>query len=462
VTAASPEGTVRTASLLVVDDDPAIRKILRDRFRALGHAVSVAEDGEAALSAFDRGGADLVLLDLQLPGLDGFGVLEALAGRPDPPRIVVLTAHGSIEAAIRAIRAGAADFVTKPFDATHLEHVVATVLERSAMRTRIATLEGEISERHRLVRARSPAMREVEETALRVAPTDTTVLLRGESGTGKEVVARALHKASKRREGPFLAINCAALASDLLESEVFGHEKGAFTGAIRTKPGKVELAAGGTLFLDEVTELPLALQPKLLRVLQEREFERVGGTRTLRADVRLIAATNRDLTSAIAEGRFRQDLYYRLNVVTLKIPPLRDRADDILPLAEHFLRRLALESGRPEIRFSPEARGALSRYGWPGNVRELSNVVERAVVLSTSDMIRAEDLPEELLQEAELPRAADEPRTFHAAVAEAKRSIIRDALRRTDGHQTRAAELLGLTQPYLARLVKSLGLRDDR
>jgi DNA-binding NtrC family response regulator len=455
------------ARILVVDDDPTICKILRDRFRALGHSVDAAADGKEALSLIDAQERDLLLLDLQMPQLDGFGVLEALKRRPDAPAVIVITAHGSIEAAVRAVRAGAADFVTKPFEAAQLEHVVAGVLHRVGLRRRIESLETELSDRHRLVLGGSRAMADAHDIAMRAAASDATILLRGESGTGKEVLARAIHRASKRRDGVFCAVNCAALSPELLESELFGHERGAFTGALRSKPGRLELAAGGTLFLDEIGELPTALQAKLLRVLQEREYERVGGTQTLKVDARIIAATNRDLPAEIARGTFREDLYYRLNVVSVRLPALRERLEDVPPLLEHFLGRFALGAGRQSLRFSVEARGVLGGYPWPGNVRELANVVERAVVLALGDEIGLEVLPEEIVESALRPLAidaasrADAPLLrYHEGVAEAKRELIREALQKTGGHQTRAAELLGLTQPYLARLVKNLGLRD--
>ncbi len=453
----------RTARLLVVDDDAAIRKILRDRFRALGHSVDVAADGKEALALVDKQGADLLLLDLQMPTMDGFAVLEALVGRPDAPAVVVITAHGSIEAAVRAVRAGAADFITKPFEAPHVEHVVAGVLDKMGLRRKVESLETEISDRHHLILGTSRAMAEAFEVATRAALSDVTILLRGESGTGKEVLARAVHRASKRRDGLFCAINCAALSADLLESELFGHEKGAFTGAVRSKPGRLELASGGTLFLDEIGELAPALQAKFLRVLQEREFERVGGTRTLKADVRLIAATNRELPAEIAAGRFREDLYYRLNVVSVRLPPLRDRREDVPALLDHFVARFAAGAGRPDLRFSAEARELLAAYTWTGNVRELANMVERAVVLATGDVMGLEVLPEEIVERLSSPvgSGAREVPRFHEGVADAKRSLIRAALQKTGGHQTRAAELLGLTQPYLARLMKNLGLRDS-
>jgi DNA-binding NtrC family response regulator len=455
------------ARILVVDDDPTIGKILRDRFRALGHAVDVAADGKQALACVDAEERDLLLLDLQMPEMDGFAVLEALKRRPDAPAVIVITAHGSIEAAVRAVRAGAADFVTKPFEAAHLEHVVAGVLDKLGLRRRIESLETELEGRHRLVLGGSKAMAEVHDTAMRAAASDATILLRGESGSGKEVLARAIHRASKRRDGVFLAVNCAALSSELLESELFGHERGAFTGALRSKPGRLELAAGGTLFLDEIGELPPALQAKLLRVLQEREFERVGGTQALKVDARIIAATNRDLAAEIARRTFREDLYYRLNVVSVRLPALRERLEDVPPLLQHFLGRFALGAGRPGLRFSTEARGVLTRYPWPGNVRELANVVERAVVLAVDDELGLELVPEEIV--ASTLRGLPHPSTdqagvasvgYHEGVAEAKRELIREALRQTGGHQTRAAERLGLTQPYLARLIKNLGLRD--
>jgi DNA-binding NtrC family response regulator len=450
------------ATLVVADDDRAIRKIVRDRLSAAGHAVEVAEDGRAALSLIERVEPDLVLLDLQMPELDGFVVLSALAKQPTPPLVIVITAHGSIEAAVRAMKAGAHDFLQKPFEAVHLEHMVAKALDTRRLRRDVGILRSEVETRHRLVAGDSRVMGDVVALAERAAPSEATVLITGESGTGKEVLARTVHAASRRAEGPFVAVNCAALSPELLESELFGHEKGAFTGAVRAKPGRVELCAGGTLFLDEVGELRPALQAKLLRVLQEREYERVGGTRTLRADVRVIAATNRDLERAVSAGEFRQDLYYRLKVVALRLPPLRERREDVRPLATHFLARFAQEAGRSALRFDELVVARLERYPWPGNVRELANVLERAVVLGAGDVLTVDDLPEEL-QAPALPTAITVPPGvgYHDAVAAAKRSILREALRAEGGHQTRAAKRLGLTQPYLARLMKNLEVRAD-
>jgi DNA-binding NtrC family response regulator len=449
-----------SARILVVDDDPAIRKIIRDRFKAQGHNVADAANGREALQRVEEFSPAVMILDLRMPILDGFGVLEALAKRPVRPDVVVITAHGSVDAAVQATQMGAADFIQKPFEPAHLEHVVAKTLDARRLRKRVASLEHELSAKHTLVMGQSTTMREVVEVAKRAAPSNATVLLLGESGTGKEVLARFLHANSKRCDGPFVALNCATLSEELLTSELFGHEKGAFTGAVATKQGKVEQAAGGTLFLDEIGELSANLQAKLLRVLQEKEFERVGGERTIQADVRVIAATHQDLVARLQDGRFREDLYYRINVVSLRVPPLRERPSDLPELVEHFLRKHGQDSGRTEMSFSEDAMAQLAAHDWPGNVRELSNVVERAVVLAPEDVIGLADLPAGLGGSADPNNCGDLVSLgFHEAVNESKRRIIGEALVRCGGHQTRAAELLGLTQPYLSRLMKNLGLR---
>jgi DNA-binding NtrC family response regulator len=457
------------ARVLVVDDDPAIRKIIADRMRAQGHEVEVAVDGEAALEAVADFDPELVLLDMKMPKKDGFEVLESLRRTEAPPPVVMITAHGNIERAVRAIQLGAADFIAKPFEAAQLDHTVSRVLEAAGLRQRLERLQTQLSDRHTLVRGSSKAMKEALALAGRAAASNATVLLLGESGTGKEVMARHIHRESPRTDAPFVALNCATLAGDLLESELFGHEKGAFTGAHKSKPGSIELAEGGTLFLDEVGELGAGAQAKLLRVLQERQFQRVGGTKTLDADIRIVAATNRDLRKAAEDGTFREDLYYRLNVVSVRLPPLRDRPEDLQPLVEHALARYTAELGRAPLTISDEAWHLLRTYPWPGNVRELNNVIERAAVLAPDDRIEVDDLPEEL-RELEAPPDSDtstvralpaepsEIRPYRDAVLEAKRAIIRRALEKTDGHQTKAAELLGVRQPYLARLIKNLGV----
>jgi DNA-binding NtrC family response regulator len=465
----NPDRVSRPSRILVVDDDPTIRKIVRDRLVARGHEVAAAADGAEALREVTRFDPALVILDLRMPNLDGFGVLEALQGSEGRPEVVVLTAHGSIEAAVKAVRLGARDFLQKPFDTTHLEWVVERTLDAARLRRHVAQLQTELSGRHCLVAGESPAMRKAVHTAEKAAGSAATVLLLGESGSGKEVLARYVHQRSDRADGPFVAINCATLRGALLESELFGHDRGAFTGAVRDQPGRIEQAAGGTLLLDEIGEMSPDLQAKFLRVLQEREFQRVGGTRLRKADVRVVAATHRDLTRDIAEGRFREDLYYRLNVVSIPVPPLRERPEDVPILLDHFLARHATEAGRGPLRFSEQARALLLRYDWPGNVRELSNAVERCVVLTEGDPIDVMDLPEEVRDGHRAPQAPTSPapvadvqlgqRGYHDAVVEAKRQIIAAALAETGNHQTRAAEMLGLSQPYLARLMKNLGMK---
>ncbi|MFW6049696.1 MAG: sigma-54-dependent transcriptional regulator [Myxococcota bacterium] len=462
-----PERSPNPSRILVVDDDPSIRKIVGDRLTARGHEVAGAADGKEALREIETFDPVLLVLDLRMPHVDGFGVLEALEGDVSRPAVIVLTAHGSIEAAVRAVRLGARDFLQKPFDTAHLEWVVERTLDDAKIRRHVAQLQTELSARHAFVAGKSPSMQEAVRTAQRVSRSGSTVLLVGESGSGKEVLARYIHQQSERADGPFIALNCATLAGDLLESELFGHERGAFTGAVRAKPGRLEQAEGGTLLLDEIGEMSPALQAKLLRVLQEREYQRVGGTRLRKADVRIIAATHRDLASAIREGVFREDLYYRLNVVSIRVPPLRERHEDVPVLVEHFLTRHARELGRPQIALSDEARERLLRYDWPGNVRELSNALERCVVLAEGERIEAGDLPEEVRDRSGAPSEAgavgasseEAPRGYHEAVVEAKRRIIAAALAETGNHQTRAARRLGLSQPYLARLMKNLGMK---
>jgi DNA-binding NtrC family response regulator len=431
----------RSARMLVVDDDPAIRKILADRFRALGHDVATATDGDSALAWLDTNDADVVLLDLQMPKTDGFAVLAALARRGDMPATIVVTAHGSIEAAVRAVKAGATDFVTKPFDAAHLEHTVDGVLDRLGLRRRVKSLELELSSRHSLVLGASRAMADAHETAMRAAASDATILLRGESGTGKEVIARAVHAASKRKSGPFVAINCAALGADLLESELFGHEKGSFTGAVAAKPGLLEAAAGGSVLLDEIGELQLDLQAKLLRAIETREVTRVGAVRAQPIDIRFMAATHRDLASSKSSGGFRRDLFYRLAGITLAVPPLRERRERITSIANELVRA----SGRKDDALTESARSALLAHHWPGNVRELRNVIDRAILIAGNDPIAADHIMFDTSQ----PSA---PSTGEADLdpdARAERDRIVAALDECAGNQTHAAKKLGISRATL-------------
>jgi DNA-binding NtrC family response regulator len=451
--------------VLIADDDPSIGRVLRDRLKELGHEVEHVLDGVEALRLAD--GFDLLLLDLEMPRMDGFAVLDSLQSQPGAPLVVVITAHGDMSKAVRAMRAGAYDFIAKPFDAATIQLVVRRALETRGLKSQVRSLRRELGRNHLWVRGTDPGMARVAETVARVAPSNATVLLLGETGTGKEVIARALHLQSKRSEHPFVTVNCALLKGELLESELFGHEKGAFTGADRVRQGRVETARGGTLFLDEIGELPQALQAKLLRLLQEKEYERLGSDRTQRADIRLVAATHRDLSALIRAGTFREDLYYRLKVISIKIPPLREREGDILPLAEWLLDKHAAESTRAPPQLSGEVKQALRRYPWPGNVRELSNVMERCVLLA-GDIVGLCDLPEELMGGVMASEAAAVTETedlfglpFNEAVTAARRLIVARALEQAGGHQTKAAERLGVTQPYLSRLVKQLGIRRD-
>jgi DNA-binding NtrC family response regulator len=452
------------ARILIVDDDPDIRTILADRLAARGHEVLQAPDGIRAVEVSSRELPDLMLLDLDLPGADGLTVLERLHQESSAPTVVVITAFATIEKAVEAMRRGAYDFLPKPFQPGLVELTVKKALERNALREENRALRAALPSGKTLIGA-SARLQELIAQAHRAAESKSTVLLIGESGTGKEVLAHSIHTWSPRAARPFIAVNCVALSEDLLESELFGHEKGAFTGAHQQKPGKFELANRGSVFLDEVADIRESLQAKLLRVLQEHEFERVGGTKPIRVDIRVIAATNRELESAVKAGRFREDLYYRLNVVRLHIPPLRDRLEDVPLLADHFLRKYCAETGKGISGFSPEAMSLLRRHDWPGNVRELENAVERAVVLGNGPEIRAADLAIGSPSAAATPRgphlqpAAQPVDAFHATVEKFKRELIERALQATQGNQTRAAELLGLQRTYLSRLIKNLKVR---
>jgi two-component system, NtrC family, response regulator AtoC len=366
--------------LLLVDDEPNIRRILQVAFEKAGYFVTTAEDARVALDSFRQEPPDCVLTDVTMPGMTGYELLREIRQQSDTP-VVIMTAFGTIPQAVQSIRDGAFEYVTKPFDLDHLKKIVGAAMDSGvpSKKTSVAKKKGDTPS----YIAESPAMREVFETAEQVADSRATVLITGESGVGKEVVSKALHTLSSRSKQPFVAVSCAALPETLLESELFGYEKGAFTGANGAKVGRFELAHNGTLFLDEIGEIPMSVQVKLLRVLQEREFEKLGSNAPTKVDVRLVTATNRDLKQAVDEGVFRLDLLYRLQVVELHIPPLRERHEDVAPLSQLFLDKYSFENGREPLQVSDEALGLLTAYSWPGNVRELENVMERAVVLST-------------------------------------------------------------------------------
>jgi two-component system response regulator FlrC len=415
------------ARILVVDDEEDLRAFCEATLAGAGHEVATAADGVEALEALARRRFDLVLTDLRMPRLDGEALLRQVRATWPEVAVMVLTAHGSVAKAVEAMRLGVSDFIEKPVESpAALRAAVTRALGRDPL------ADGDGTE-PRLTWG-APAMAPVETALRRVAPTDATVLLQGESGVGKEVAARAIHRWSKRAGGPFAAINCASLSETLLESELFGHERGAFTGAITQRAGHIEAASGGTFFLDEVGELAPSLQAKLLRVLQEREYTRVGGTRTLVANVRWVAATNRELVAAVAAGQFRSDLYHRLSVFPVKIPPLRERREDVAPLARSIVARLRVRLGRPGLRLSDAAVAALSAMPFPGNVRDLSNTLERAAILSDGDELRLD---------APLP-VVDAPRNSAPTLEEAELTAIKQALQRHDGNRKRAAEHLGM------------------
>jgi DNA-binding NtrC family response regulator len=448
------------AKILIVDDNADIVTMLEERLQASGYETVTARDGQQALDQIAQESPHLVLLDLTLPKLSGIDVLKRLssAKQPDGPPIVVMTAHGSIDAAVEAMKEGAYDFLTKPLDKDHLLIVIRKALERGSLEQEVVYLRSEVAGRYAAIVGNSPSLHAVVEAAQRAAKSDASVLLLGESGTGKELFARSIHQWSHRRSMPLIVINCVALTETLLENELFGHERGAFTGADRQQKGKLEMADGGTVFLDEIGDMSLPLQAKLLRVLQDREFQRVGGSKTVAVNIRVIAATNKDLRQAVKDGRFREDLYFRLNVITLTLPPLRERRTDIAALAQFFLERHIKDAKRPGMTLSPAALEALTRYPWPGNIRELDNVIARAVVLSPKDTIEP-DMLALLPDDARLGQKEDRflpylDLPYHDSMEAHSRYIIARAIEQANGNQTKAAETLQLQRTYLARLIK--------
>ncbi len=440
--------------ILIVDDEPFNLDLLEQELSDLGYVVVRAASGRQALSEIDKIAPDLVLLDYLMPEMNGIEVLHTLRKSQNDLPVVMITAYGTIDRAVEAIKAGADDFITKPFDPEHLALVVRKNLERARLRSDVEFYAEELGGRHHLVSGTSEAMRQVISEARKAAAAKATVLLLGESGTGKELFARSIHNWSERRLKPFIAINCAGLAKDLLESELFGHEKGAFTGAHQLKKGKLELAHGGTVFLDEIGDLALELQTKLLRFLQEREFERVGGTAPIAVDLRIVAATSRDLPAAVKAGLFREDLFHRLDVVTLTLPPLRERKEDIPALSSYFLNRFAAETKKNFGAITDEAMEKLVAYDWPGNIRELANVIERAVVLGDGPELTVHHLPARVVgaQPAEISNEI----SYHDAVNSYRRELIVRALASAQGNRANAAKALGLHRTHLMKLIKAL------
>ncbi|HVZ87231.1 MAG TPA: sigma-54 dependent transcriptional regulator [Polyangia bacterium] len=446
-------GTAR-ATILVVEDDTAMRTFLREVLEEEGHAVEVAAGGRAGVERVRQGGVDLVISDVKMPDLDGLDMLREIKAVSPSPHVITITAFGSIDTAIRAVKLGAFDYITKPFDVDQLTLSVGKALAERALRSEVARLRDEVQKSYRWgnLIGRSAAMQEIFALIRRLSGSSASVLVTGASGTGKELVAKAIHFNSPRRERPFVALNCAAIPDTLLESELFGYKRGAFTDARADRAGIFVEADGGTIFMDEIAELSTALQAKLLRVLQEGELRPLGAPRSEKIDVRVVAATNKDLETRLASGSFREDLYYRLNVIHIHLPALRDRPEDVLELAEHFLARSAAKAGKEVRGFHETARKALLTYGWPGNVRELENVVERAVALAENTLVQPEDLPAVV---RERRTAAEDD--LGAALArgltleELEREYIKRMLAAEGGNKTRAAQRLGLDRKTLYR-----------
>ncbi len=449
------------ASILVIDDDPGLRQSLTEILEAEGYAVAAAADGESGLRQLQGQSFNLALTDLALPGLGGMEVLQYLVEyQPECPCIII-TGFGSIAGAVAAMRQGAYDYLAKPVDPTELRLLVARALEHHRLKQENMELRRQLQQRYGFANmvGQSEAITRVFELIRKVADTDSTVLILGESGTGKELIAHAIHYNSARRDGPLIPVNCAAIPESLLESELFGHERGAFTHAMRSRMGRFEQAQGGTIFLDEISEMSPALQGKLLRVLQNHAFERVGGVKTIRVDIRVMAATNQDLEELVARSRFREDLYYRLNVIPIQVPPLRERLSDVPLLVQHFLEEFSRKRKRPPKRFSPLALELLQRYPWPGNVRELENLVERLLILTENPVITVADLPENFRDMvpttpealAEFP---EEGTDLTAATAAMERHLILRALESTNWVKSRAARQLHLNRTTLLEKMK--------
>ncbi|HYB94797.1 MAG TPA: sigma-54 dependent transcriptional regulator [Vicinamibacterales bacterium] len=450
------------ASILVVDDEPGVRSSISGVLRDEGFDVDTAETGEACLEKANGAAYDVIVLDIWLPGLDGLTTLQRLRERQIDAQVVIISGHGNIESAVRAIKMGAFDFIEKPLS---LEKTVLVI--RNALRQRDLEAENRVlrakvdrQQQHTMV-GESAAMTHLREQVALAAPTNGRVLILGENGTGKELVARTIHYSSRRKSGPFIEVNCAAIPEELIESELFGHARGAFTGAVADKPGRFEQANGGTIFLDEIADMSLKTQAKVLRVLQEQIMERVGGTQRIKVDVRVLAATNKDLPGEIRAGRFREDLYFRLNVIPIFVPALRDRQQDIPLLAEHFMALLAAEYGRRPKRLAPEAAARLQQYAWPGNVRELRNVIERVIIMVAGDTITAQDLGFLGRDGAEIvPVAAGSAptRPLSEARDEFEKDYILQTLAAQQGNMSRTAEVLGVERSNLYKKLRAFGI----
>lgn len=451
------------ATVLIVDDERNIRSGLSIAFEDEDFDTLEAENGEVAWNIINKKSVDLVITDLRMPVLSGYDLLKRISSTFPTLPVIVLTGHGTIEDAVKAMQDGAIDFFTKPVDLDHIILTARKALQNSKILEQNRRLTEEITTLKQKVQARGTIIGKSEKLTKmmslieQVAPTRASVLVTGESGVGKELVADALHRLSDRKDGPFIKVHCASLSSNLLESELFGHEKGAFTGAVSQKKGRFELADGGTIFLDEIGEIDSATQVKILRVLQEREFERVGGTETVKVDVRIVAATNRDLLDEVKKGNFREDLYYRLNVVHIEVPPLRERKEDIPLLMSSFLEEFNREDKRTIEGFSPAARKAMYAYSWPGNIRQLRNTIESAVVTCRGKVIDTGDLPEQIVAEN---RAGEVSIRLGVTLSEAERTVIMSTLDFCEGNKTKASEMLGIGRKTLHRKLEEYNVED--
>jgi two-component system nitrogen regulation response regulator NtrX len=451
-------------TILVVDDEPGVRSSLSGVLRDEGYTVEAVSSGEACLERVTRGGIDLIILDVWLPGMDGLATLARLRERQVDAQIVLISGHGNIESAVRAIKLGAFDFVEKPLSLEKTVLVVRNALRQRRLEAENRDLRARVDRTQTMI-GECAAMRQLRDHVEMAAPTNGRVLIYGENGTGKELVARTIHALSRRRAGPFVEVNCAAIPEELIESELFGHVRGAFTGAVSDRRGKFEIADGGTIFLDEIADMSLKTQAKVLRVLQEQTMDAVGGTNRIRVDARVLAATNKDLQGEIRAGRFREDLYFRLNVIPIFVPPLRDRQEDIPLLADHFMAEFAREYGRRAKNFERSAVTVLQHYAWPGNVRELRNVIERLIIMVPGDVISTLDLG--FLESSGLmrPPAAEVPferQTLHEARDQFERDLILRTLAEQQGNMSRTAEVLGVERSNLYRKMKAFGIAPSR
>jgi two-component system, NtrC family, response regulator len=464
------EGIPEMHTILVVDDEPNYQVVLSELLREEGFEVYTASSGDEALKLARETDLDLIITDIRMPGMSGLELLKTIKTLNRDLPVIMITAFGEVEKAVEAMQAGAFNYLTKPFNNDELVVSIRKAVEHYALVRENTRLRGEMQTRYGFasIIGKNKRMQQIYTLIEKVAPTPATVLISGESGTGKELVARAIHFNSFRKNSPFISLNCAALPETLLESELFGHEKGAFTGAVALRKGRFELADGGTLFLDEVTEMPLSLQAKLLRVLQEKTFERVGGAHTLSVDVRILAATNKDLKEEVEKGSFREDLYYRLNVLHILLPPLRDRLDDLPLLASHFIEKFAKLLNKPELQISPGALRYLASLPWEGNVRELENIIERAAILAPLDIIEVEDVQTDLVDERktnkwaaglDLDRLIPPEVSLPDALYTIEEQMVRKALIRANHIQARAAEELGITKSLLQYKMKKYGIQ---